>query len=257
MTGAVEPRDVPASSANACGNDFRNHSPAGGSALEPAIPRTERVAALDCGCNPSASPDASPRIWATVQEPPLVAKLLWRASSLAWVIAHIDLKLTLIESLGAARGECRTERVCRRRGSNTGAARSSREVWKGALRARVFPAKAVPSRGRQVTAERDTATCPRSDQRVGSLEQPRGCSRRALRVGAPQSPKDFGERSDAKVYGATPSSAAKETATLPKVLWGGGRSRGRTSPSGESPKASRGATTKSVHPSISVKGGEA
>lgn len=257
MTGAVEPRDAPASSANDCGNDFRNDSPAGGSALEPAIRRTARVAALACGCNSSASADASRCLWATVQEPPTVAKLLRRASSLAWVIAHIDLKLTLIESLGAARGARRTERVCRRRGSNTGAARSPREVWKGALRTYVFPAKAVPSRGRQVAAERDAATCPRSDQRVGSVEQPRGCSRRALRVGAPQGPKDFDERSDAKVYGATPSSAAKETATLPKVLWGGGRSRGRRSPSGESPKASRGATTKSVHPSISVEGGEA
>lgn len=257
MTGAVEPRDVPASSANDCGNDSRNDPPAGGSALEPAIRRTERVAALEYGCNPSASADASPRILGAVQEPPLVAKLPWRASSLGWVIPHIDLKTTLIERLGAARGACRTERVCRRRGSNTGTARSPREVWRSALHAHVFPAKAVPSHGRQLAAEHDAATCPRSDQRVGSVEQPQGCSRRALRVGAPQGPKYFGERSDAKVYGATPSSAAKETATLPKVLRGGGRSRGRRSPSGESPKASRGATTKSVDPSISVEGGEA
>ncbi len=257
MTGTVEPRDVPASSANYCGNDFRNDSPAGGSALAPAIPRTERVAALDCGCNSFASADASPCLWTTVQEQPKALGRWWGARPLARDLSPFDLVAALVERLGAARGACGSECVCSRRGPNTGAARSPREVRKGALRAQVLPAKAAPSRGRQVTAERDTATCPRSDQRVGSVEQPHGCSRRALRVGAPQGPKDFGERSDAKVYGATPSSAAKETSTLPKVLWGGGRSRGRRSPSGESPKASRVATTKSAHPSISVEGGEA
>lgn len=127
----------------------------------------------------------------------------------------------------------------------------------GAPGASAFPTKAVPSCGRRTDAELSTATSPTSDQRVGSVEQPLGCSRRAQRVGAPQGPEDFGERSDAKVYGATPFVAAKETTTLPKVHWGGGRSRGNGSPSGESPKASWGAATKSMHPTIDVERGEA
>ncbi len=257
MTGTVEPRVVPASSTNDCGNDFRNDSPAGGSALEPAIRPAERVAALACGCNSFASADVSPCLCATVQEQPKAVERWWTASPRAWGTSPFDLVMAPIDGVGVVRGSCRTQRVRSDRGSNTVATRSPLENRRSALRTYVFPAKAVPSRGRQEAAERDTATCPRSDQRVGSVEQPRGCSRRASRVGAPQGPKDFGERSDAKVYGATPSSAAKETATLPKVLGGGGGSRGRRSPSGESPKASRGATTKSVRPSISVEGGEA
>lgn len=102
-----------------------------------------------------------------------------------------------------------------------------------------------------------TLAGPTSDQRVGHLGPPKRGPRCAQRDGAPQGTRNFGERSGREVYGATPSSAAKETTTLPKVHWGGGRSRGRRSPSGESPKASRGATTKSVHPSISVEGGKA
>jgi hypothetical protein len=257
VTGKVEPRDAPASSANDCAKDFRNDSPAGTSALEPAIRPAERVAALARGCNSSASADASPCLWATVQEQPKAVERCWRASPLAWGLSPFDLVMAPIDGGLVVRGSCRTQRVRSDRGANTVATRSPLQNRRSALRAYVFPAKAVPSRGRQVAAERDTATCPRSDQRVGSVEQPRGCSRRALRVDAPQGSEDFGERSDAEVYGATPSSAAKETATLLKVPWGGGRSRGRRSPSGESPKASRGATTKSVHPSISVEGCEA
>jgi hypothetical protein len=257
VTGAVEPRDVPAASANDCGNDFQNDLPIGSAALEQVRRPAEWVAALDFGCNQSVFVNVSPCVGATVQEPPTVATRRWSSSPLAPGISSLALEEAPVDGIVAACGAFRTERIRRGRGSNPGAARPAREVRRGALRACVFPAKAVPSRGRQVAAERDPATCPRSDQRVGSVEQPHGCSRRALRVGAPQGPKDFGERSDAEVYGATPSSAAKETATLPKVLWGGGRSRGRRSPSGESPKASRGAATKSVDPSISVEGGEA
>jgi hypothetical protein len=257
VTGTVEPRDVATSSASECGNNFRHDPPAGGSDLQSAIRRTERVVALDCACNPSASYDASPRIGATVQEPPTVAELLWKASLLVSWLPPINLETTLIEGVGVVCGSCRTQRARSERGSTAGTARSPREVRRGARHAHVFPAKAVTSRGRQIAADRETATCVRSGQRVGSLEQPRGCSPRAPRVGAPRGPEDTGERSDAEVCGARPSSAAKETATLPKVLWGGGRSRGRRSRSGESPKASTGATTKSVHPSISVEGCEA
>lgn len=257
MTGAIKRHDVPACSGIDCVNDFQNCSPNGGAALEAASRPAERIAALACGSNESASADAAACAWTIVQEPPTVAKLLSKASPLAWGIPPIDLKTALIEVLGAARGACRTGCVHSERSFDPRVMRSPREARRGALRAGVVPAKAVPSRGRQVAAERETATCPRSDQRVGSVEQPHGCSRRALRVGAPQGPKDFGERSDAEVYGATPSSAVKETTTLPKLHWGDGRSCGRRSPSGESPKASRGATTKSVHPSISVERGEA
>lgn len=260
MTGAIEPRDVAASSANDCRNDCRNDSLARGTgrpALEADRRSAERVATLDCGCDPTASAEASPCVWAAGQQPPAVGELHWKASPLAWSPPPLDLETTLIDGVDAARGVRRTGCVRRESGSDTVAARSPREVPGCALSACALPAKAVPSRGRRTAAKRATATCPRSDQRAGSVAQPQGCSRRALRVGVPQGPKDFGERSDAKVYGATPSSAAKETATLPKAHWGGGRSRGRRSPSGESPKASRGATTKSVHPSINVEGGEA
>lgn len=95
------------------------------------------------------------------------------------------------------------------------------------------------------------------DQRARPQAPLEGCPRRAPHVGAPQGTRSFDERSDAKVYGATPFVAAKETTTLPKVHWGGGRSRGNGSPSGESPKASWGAATKSVHPTIDVERGEA
>jgi hypothetical protein len=257
VTGAIAPRHVAASSTNDCGNDFRDDSASGGADLEHASRPAERLVALGCGRSLSASVNVFPFVRSFVQEPPTTPDRCWKSSSLARGFPAVDLEPAPIDAVVAARGAFRAQRVRSRRGSIADAAPAPREVRRSALRAHVFPAKAVPSRGRQVAAERDTATCPTSDQRVGSLEQPHGCSRRALRVSAPQGPKDSGERSDAEVYGATPSSAAKETATLLKVLRGGGRSRGRRSPSGESPKASRGATTKSVHPSISVEGGEA
>lgn len=106
-------------------------------------------------------------------------------------------------------------------------------------------------------AKRSAAADPVSDQRGRVAGHRSRCPRRATRVGAPQGTRNFGERSETKVYGATPSAAAKETITLPKYRWGDGRSRGSRSPSGESPKASRGATTKSVHPSMNVERGEA
>jgi hypothetical protein len=83
------------------------------------------------------------------------------------------------------------------------------------------------------------------------------CPRRALRGGAPQGTRNFDERSDAEVYGATPSTAAKETTTLPKAHWGGGRSRGSRSPSGEPPEAPTGDAPKADHLSGVVEGSEA
>jgi hypothetical protein len=106
-------------------------------------------------------------------------------------------------------------------------------------------------------AKRSAAADPASDQRRRVTGHPSGCPRRAKRGGAPQGSSNIEERSDGDVYGATPSAAAKETITLPRYRWGGGRSRGSRSPSGESPKASSGATTQSVHRSMSVERGEA
>lgn len=102
----------------------------------------------------------------------------------------------------------------------------------------------------------DVCSSRACDQRARPQAPLEGCPRRASRGGAPQGTRSFDERSDAKVYGATPFVAAKETTTLPKVHWGG-RSRGNGSLSGESPKASWGAATKSVHPTIDVERGEA
>jgi len=108
-----------------------------------------------------------------------------------------------------------------------------------------------------VDAQRPAAGCPSSDQRDGSVGHPSGSSRRALRGGAPQGTRNFDERSDAEVYGATPSTAAKETTTLPKAHWGGGWSRGSRSPSGEPPEAPTGDAPKADHLSGVVEGSEA
>lgn len=75
-----------------------------------------------------------------------------------------------------------------------------------------------------------------------------GHPRRAQLGGAPQGTRNFEERSESEVYGATPSSAAKETVTLPKEHRGDGRMSGRRSPSGESPKAPGDAASKTGQP---------
>ena len=106
-------------------------------------------------------------------------------------------------------------------------------------------------------AQRAAAVRPSSDQRDGSGGLPSGSLLRALRGGAPQGTRNFDERSDAEVYGATPSTAAKETTTLPKVHWGGGWSRGSRSPSGEPPEAPTGDAPKADHLSGVVEGSEA
>ena len=285
MTGSVERGAASAgSSANDCVNDFRNDSPARASSASTPTPDPRpagRVTALRRGCDSTvstASPSLSPDcVWTAARTLPTPPKrplsdserkvrLLRRkavrsvehgASLVAEAYASSHLEAVFSDEVGTAQGASCTGCIRSARTSDAEGTETLCEVPGNARSARVFPAKAVPSRGRATGAERPSATAPRSDQRVGSVEQPDGCSRCAPRVGAPQGPKDIGERSDANVYGATPSSAVKETTALPKVLWGGGRSRGRRSPSGESPKASRGATTKSVHPSISVEGGEA
>lgn len=285
MTGSVKRGAVSAgSSANDCVNDFRNDlPPRASSACAPTPdPRlVERATTLGCCCDPAAP--ATPScfgpvcVWVAARRLPTTAeqpltesewevRLLRRkavrsdehgASPVAEAYASPHLEAVFSDEVGTAQGASCTGCLRSARTSDAEATETLWEVPGNARSARAFPAKAVPSRGRATGAERPSAAGPRSDQRVGSVEQLHGCSRRAPRVGAPQGPKDIGERSDAKVYRATPSSAVKETTTLPKVLWGGGRSRGRRSPSGESPKASRVATTKSLHPSISVEGGEA
>jgi hypothetical protein len=106
-------------------------------------------------------------------------------------------------------------------------------------------------------AQRSAAGSLSCDQHGEATACPTGHARCAARIGVPQGTRNFDERSAAKVYGATPSTAEKETTTLPKMLLGGGRSLGSRSPSGESPKASWGAATKSLHPTISVERGEA
>lgn len=106
-------------------------------------------------------------------------------------------------------------------------------------------------------AQRSAAVRPSSDQRDGSLGLPSGGPRRALRGGAPQGTRNFAERSDAEVYGATPSTAAKETTTLPKAHRGGGRSRGSRSPSGEPPEAPTGDAPKADRLSGVAEGSEA
>lgn len=130
----------------------------------------------------------------------------------------------------------------------------------GSLSSRVDarrPMTAVPLPTGCFEAGRSAAAAPANDQCCRVAGHRSRCPRRATRGGAPQGEMVFAERSDAKTYGATPSAAAKETITLPKDRWGDGRSRVSRSPSGESPKASRGAATKSVHRSMSVERGEA
>lgn len=285
MTGAVEPSAVaPDSSANDCGNGFPTALPARASSASVPTPdphRAERATTFSRGCDPTASaatPPPSPvcvctavRRLPTPARQPLTksernAGLLRRkavrseehgAPLVADPLTSSDLEAVVKDELDATGGASCAGCLRSARSSDAEAAESPWEVPSCARSALASHAKAVPSRGRRSDAEHSTATSPTSDQRVGSGEQPRGCSRRALRVGAPQGPKDFGERSAAKVYGATPFVAAKETTTLPKVHWGGGRSRGNGSPSGESPKASWGAATKSMHPTIDVERGEA
>jgi len=260
VTGAIEPRDVAASSANDCRIDFRNDSLARGTgrpALEADRRSAERVATLDCGCNPTASAEASPCVWGAEQQPPAVAELHWRASPLVWSPPPLDLETTLIDGVDAARGVRRSGCLRRGSGSDTVAARSPREVPGCALTACALSAKAVPSRGRRTAAKRATATCPRSDQRVGSVAQPEGCSRRALRVGVPQGPKDFGERSDAKVYGAYTFFCREGDHYPPEGALGWWSESRQKKPLGRVAEGIDGATTKSLHPLISVEGGEA
>lgn len=118
-------------------------------------------------------------------------------------------------------------------------------------------ARSFSSLGSCFDAQRAAAGCPSSDQRDGSVGLPSGGLRRALRGGAPQGTRNFDERSDAEVYGATPSTAAKETTTLPKAHWGGGRSRGSRSPSGEPPEAPTGDAPKADRLSGVVAGSKA
>ena len=96
-------------------------------------------------------------------------------------------------------------------------------------------------------AQRPAAADPSRVQRDGSLGRPPGRSRRAEHGGAPQGTRNFEERSDRKVYGATPSTTAKETTTLPKAHRGGWLLCGSRSPSGEPPEAQRGAASKTGH----------
>jgi hypothetical protein len=92
---------------------------------------------------------------------------------------------------------------------------------------------------------------------MGSQHARPGQARGASRRGAPQGARNFDERSDGKVYGATPSSTAKEIVTHPKEHRGDDFLRGRRSPSGESPKASGGTASKTEYRLKSVEGNEA
>lgn len=83
--------------------------------------------------------------------------------------------------------------------------------------------------------------------RRGARGARQGHPRLAQFGGAPQGTRNFEERSESEVYGATPSSAAQETVTLPKEHRGDGRISGRRSPSGESPKAPGDAASKTGH----------
>jgi len=80
----------------------------------------------------------------------------------------------------------------------------------------------------------------RSNDRAGGsfAAMPSAPPGRALLGYAPQGPRNFGKRSAAEVYGATPSRAVKEIVALPKGHWGGDLLRGMGSPSGEPPEAS-------------------
>lgn len=93
----------------------------------------------------------------------------------------------------------------------------------------------------------DDRVASERDQRDGSQRARPGHARRAKRGGAPQGTRNFEERSDLKVYGATPSSVAKETVTLPKEHRGDGRMSGRRSPSGEPPEVPGDAASKTGH----------
>lgn len=94
-------------------------------------------------------------------------------------------------------------------------------------------------------AQHSAAGRPDCGQRDGSQRARPGHARRAQRGGAPQGTRNFDERSGVEVYGATPSSAAKEIVTHPKEHRGVDRMSGRRSPSGEPPEAPSDAATKS------------
>lgn len=120
-----------------------------------------------------------------------------------------------------------------------------------------MPVEASLSPAGYCDAQRSPAACPERDQRDGSQRARPGHARSAERRGAPQGTGNFEERSESKVYGATPSSAAKETVTHPKEHRGGGFLRGRRSPSGELPRASSDAASKTGYHSRDVERSEA
>ena len=82
--------------------------------------------------------------------------------------------------------------------------------------------------------------------------------RRVVRAAAPRGPQEF-SRSSAilKVYGATPSSNAKEKPTLRMEHRGGLRMSDRRSPSGEPPEVSWGVASRTEHPTNPVERNEA
>jgi hypothetical protein len=104
--------------------------------------------------------------------------------------------------------------------------------WRNPLGRSVFGRASHDHQPRSATS----ATGPKR-ARLGHL-------RRALRGAAPQGTRNFEERSDIEVYGATPSSAAKETVTHPKEHSGECRMSGRGSPSGEPPEVPGDAASK-------------
>lgn len=71
------------------------------------------------------------------------------------------------------------------------------------------------------------------------------CSARAAAPGGHQ--ELLTSEAGSEVYGATPSTTAKETTTLPKAHRGGWLLCGSRSPSGEPPEAQRGAASKTGH----------
>lgn len=96
-------------------------------------------------------------------------------------------------------------------------------------------------------APRFASACLSRDQRYGPLRAQLGHAQRAQRVGPPQGTRNFEERSDRKVYGATPSSAVKEIVTLPKDYRGDGLLHGRRRPSEEPPEAPGDGASKTGH----------
>ena len=111
-------------------------------------------------------------------------------------------------------------------------------------------ASGSPTRG-QVPAFPRSATSA-----MGSQQARLGQARGASRGGAPQGTRNFDERSDGKVYGATPSCTAKENVTHPKEHRGDGLLRGTRSPSGEPPEALADAASETEHPPEGVEGNE-